>query len=368
MSVPEPRFRRRRRRAAAALTSSLLTGATVLAVAPPAGATTILDNVSAAVRYATSQGMSAGIAVLDTQTGRTYAAGNATKRYSSASVVKTLIATRLLLTGQMTTANASLAWRMITQSDNDAAWTLYPKVGGDGLLPWLAAHYRIAGLGARPTMPGTWGSTQITAVGMARFYAAVVKDRKVWPWLGSAMHHYASRSSEGEPNAWGLAAASPSAALKNGWATNRDVLHPSYGNINSTGVVQGDRFAVAILAEGPHAMYYAKGEAVVSHAAQLLMPGGRFDPPPVIAALSTHSGSTLGRTPVTITGTGFTHVSAVVFGGVRAASVTVVSSTRIVVSSPPHAAGPVYVQVVSAQGTSLVGPAGRFTFLAPPIP
>ncbi|HEV7206634.1 MAG TPA: IPT/TIG domain-containing protein [Jatrophihabitans sp.] len=367
--MADPRFvRRHRRRATAALTSTLLGGAAALAVAPPAGAATILDNVTAAVRYATAAGMSTGIAVLDTRTGRTYSAGNATKRYSGASVVKTLIATRLLLTGRMSGPNASLAWRMITRSDNDAAWDLYPTVGGDALLPWLAAHYRIAGLGARPTMPGTWGSTQLTAIGVARFYAAVVKDRRVWPWLGSAMHHYAARSSEGEPNAWGLAVAAPSVALKNGWATNRDVLHPSNANINSTGVVQGDRFAVALLAEGPPAMYYAKGEAVVSRAAQLLMPGGRLDPPPVVSGLSTHSGNALGHTPVTIAGTGFAHVAEVVFGGVRAPSLTVVSSTRIVVTTPPHAAGPVYVQVVSAQGSSLPDPAGRFTFVSPTNP
>lgn len=351
-----------------AFSSTLLTGVAVLSTAPPAGAVTIAENVTAAVRYATARGMSTGIAVLDTRTGRTYTGGNATKRYSSASVVKTLIATRLLLTGRMIGTNASRAWRMITQSDNDAAWALYPKVGGDNLLPWIAAHYRIAGLGARPTMPGTWGSTQLTALGMARFYAAVVRDRAVWPWLGSAMHHYASRSSAGEPNAWGLAVASPSVALKNGWATNRDVLHPSYANINSTGVVQGDRFAVAILAEGPRAMYYAKGEAVVSRAAQLLMPGGRFDPPPTIVALSPRSGGTAGHTPVAITGTGFTHVAGVVFGGIRAATVTVVSSTRILVTTPPHAAGPVYLQVVTAQGTSLPGTTGRFIFIAPPTP
>ncbi|MGI8761822.1 MAG: serine hydrolase [Jatrophihabitantaceae bacterium] len=232
-------------------------------------------RAEAAVRYAGEHGMTSGVAVLDTATGAITTAGNADGYYASASVAKIFIATRLLLTGQMTGDTAALAEKMITQSDNAAAWTLYPRVGRDALLPWLAAHYGLGGIGAPPTMPGIWGSTQISARGLVRFYAAVRHDPSVWPWLSGALHGYAQASSGGEPNAFGIAVAAPSAALKNGWDTNRDVVHPTNAIVDSTGLVQGDRYAVAILSEGPGTLYYAGGEAIVTQEAMLLLPGGR---------------------------------------------------------------------------------------------
>jgi hypothetical protein len=117
--------------------------------------------------------MVSGIAVLETRTSRSWTAGAANRLFANASVVKTMIATRLLLEGQMNGGTATLATVMIERSDNDAAWTLYPRVGGDALLPWIAKHYHIADLGAPPSMPGIWGSTQLTATGLVRFYQAV---------------------------------------------------------------------------------------------------------------------------------------------------------------------------------------------------
>jgi len=219
--------------------------------------------------------MTSGVAVLDTRTGQLSAAGNAGGYYASASVVKTLIATRLLLEGKMTGDVDALATKMIEQSDNDAAWTLYPQVGKDGLLPWVQAHYGIA-IGAPPTMPGIWGSTQISARGLVRFYAAVRHDPKVWTWLARAMHAYHARSSSGEPNAFGIAVIAPSSAVKNGWDTNRDVKAPTNAIINTTGFVQDDRYAVAILSEGAGSLYYTGGEQVVTDQAQLLIPHGRL--------------------------------------------------------------------------------------------
>jgi hypothetical protein len=230
-----------------------------------------------AVRYARAHDMYSGVAVMDTRTGRVYLAGDAHRRFASASVVKTLIATRLLATGQMHGRTATLARSMIERSDNDAAWTLYPLVGRDHLVKWIDEHYHLRGLGARPTMPGVWGSTQLTAAGMVRFYNAVRHDPAVWPWLSRAMHDYAATSAAGEPNAFGIAAAAPRSAVKNGWDTDRDVAHPSNAIINTTGYVQDNRYAVAIFAEGPGRLYYTAGERIVTEAARLLMPRGRLD-------------------------------------------------------------------------------------------
>jgi hypothetical protein len=236
---------------------------------------TIAQRAAAAVEYANQHGMTSGVAVLDTETNKLYAAGNAGGYYASASVVKTLIATRLLLEGKMTGDVEALATKMIEQSDNDAAWTLYPQVGKDGLLPWVENHYGID-VGAPPTMPGIWGSTQISARGMVQFYAAVRHDPRVWTWLAHAMHAYAARSSSGEPNAFGIAVVAPSSAVKNGWDTNRDVKAPTNAIINTTGFVEGDRYAVAILSEGSGSLYYTGGEQVVTNQAQVLIPRGHL--------------------------------------------------------------------------------------------
>jgi N-acetylmuramoyl-L-alanine amidase len=220
--------------------------------------------------------MTSGIAVMDTETGALSTAGAAQRLFASASIAKVLIATRLLAEHKMTEEVSRLAFKMISQSDNAAAWTLYPQVGGDQLMDWTEAHFGLADVGARPSLPGIWGSTQISAAGLAKLYAKIRADPSVWPWLANAMHAYAARSSAGEPNAFGIAAAVPDAAVKNGWATNRDVEHPTNAIINTTGFVDHDRYAVIILAEGPGYLYYSQGERVLTAAAKLLLSGGHI--------------------------------------------------------------------------------------------
>lgn len=253
--------------------------ALVLALVSPASATAATRQPrlpaaeAAAVRYADRHGMTTGIAVVDTKTARVYVAGKADHLFSSASVVKTLIATRLILRGKLHGATRSLAKLMITRSDNDAASALYPKAGGARLVPKLAHHYGVPDLG-RPTTatgPRRWGATKLTARGLAKLYAAIEHDPRVWPWLSRNLHAYQRYSSAGEPNAWGLAAASPHAAVKNGWVLDGN---PRRAQINTTGFVDHDRFAVAIFSRGPAALYYRSGEAIVSAEAKLIAPHG----------------------------------------------------------------------------------------------
>jgi hypothetical protein len=231
-------------------------------------------SAGAAVRVAHAHDLSVGIALVDTSTGTLVSAGESKRRYPTASVAKTLIATALLLRHRCRGHNAALAWRMITESDNAAAYALYDKVGGDALLPALAKHYRIHDLGRRPTEPGHWGSTQVTARGLAQFYAAIRRDKTVWPWLGKAMRHWHKRSSAGEPNDFGIAAAAPRSAVKNGWVTGRDPRHRRAATFNTTGFVDDGRYAVVILGEGPGRLYLRPGERALSQVARTLLPHG----------------------------------------------------------------------------------------------
>ncbi|AGL20063.1 IPT/TIG domain-containing protein [Actinoplanes sp. N902-109] len=97
--------------------------------------------------------------------------------------------------------------------------------------------------------------------------------------------------------------------------------------------------------------------------------GGSFEyvapPVPVIAALTPDSGSTTVRTPVVVTGSGFTDSTRVTVGGV-ATAYTKVSDTELRLTLPVHAAGPADIQVTTRGGTSVEGTA--FTWIAPPPP
>jgi hypothetical protein len=83
---------------------------------------------------------------------------------------------------------------------------------------------------------------------------------------------------------------------------------------------------------------------------------------PKVTALSRTSGTHSGGTKVTITGSGFVPGSTVRFGTAAGTHVTIVSSTKITVTSPRHARGTVDVKVKNLGGTSPSTRADRYTF------
>ena len=90
-------------------------------------------------------------------------------------------------------------------------------------------------------------------------------------------------------------------------------------------------------------------------------------PAPTIKKLSTKHGPAAGSTAVTITGANFTHVAAVKFGGVNAASFTVDSETKITAVSPPGTAGPAEVSVTTPAGESASTDKARFVYGPPTV-
>lgn len=87
-------------------------------------------------------------------------------------------------------------------------------------------------------------------------------------------------------------------------------------------------------------------------------------PAPTISSVNPNSGSSLGGTIVTLTGTNFTGATGVSFGGAPGTSFTVVNNTTINVVTPAHAAGAVDVVVTTAGGTATS--AGGFTYYDAP--
>jgi hypothetical protein len=235
---------------------------------------------------AAAKGYRTGIAVLDLDTGEYSGAGDDTGLFPSESVAKVLIATELLLTGQMHGTTASLARSMITASDDDAADLLYPLAGGDAVLPRVAAHYGVPGLGRPPATPGWWGLTQINARGLVQLYAALQRDPVVRPWLTDAMAHATAVAADGTHQFFGLPAAAPGSAIKQGWG--HESVNGRKAVANSTGYVAG-HLAVAILTEGPPGSYLAGIAAVQTAQAKTLLaalaPAAAPPAPPPVAVL-----------------------------------------------------------------------------------
>ncbi len=75
-------------------------------------------------------------------------------------------------------------------------------------------------------------------------------------------------------------------------------------------------------------------------------------PAPTLTSVAPATGSTLGGTSVTLTGTNFTGATGVTFGGTAATAFTVDSATQITATTPAHAAGAVSVIVTTPGGSN----------------
>ncbi|MDT4926926.1 MAG: hypothetical protein QOG01_4639 [Pseudonocardiales bacterium] len=352
------------------LVTSACLGASALVVvmtvyAAPSGAITRGAALTNAASYASSHGYHVGISVYDTKTHRLYGSGWHAGTFASESVVKVFIATRLLVSGRMHGSTATRAYKMITQSDDAIATAFYGSVGGDSLITWIKNRYHVPSLGSPPRRAGWWGNTHITPDGLVRLYVKLKADNKVRPWLLNAMHHATKYGSDGTYQFFGLPSATTHAAIKQGWGNDYDDGARS-ADFNTTGFVNGDRYAVAILARGPISTYGGRIGGMLTQIARLLLPGGAFpDVIPSIAWTDAVSGRMAGGTRVVIQGTGFSHITGVYFGGVRATGLDVLSYGRIAVHAPPHAVGRVAVRVFTTHGNSSATGA-YFTYVAPP--
>ncbi|HUY23344.1 MAG TPA: IPT/TIG domain-containing protein [Acidimicrobiales bacterium] len=85
-------------------------------------------------------------------------------------------------------------------------------------------------------------------------------------------------------------------------------------------------------------------------------------PLPTVTGVAPASGPASGGTTVTITGTGFTGATRVVFGTVAATSFTVVSDTRITAVSPAQAASTRNIVVSTAVGSSALTAVDHFAY------
>ena len=87
-------------------------------------------------------------------------------------------------------------------------------------------------------------------------------------------------------------------------------------------------------------------------------------PAPTVSTVTPSSGTTLGGTAVTISGSNFVAGATVNLGGSLASGATVVDSASITATTPSHALGAVSVTVTNSDGQS-GSLSGGFTYIAP---
>ncbi len=88
---------------------------------------------------------------------------------------------------------------------------------------------------------------------------------------------------------------------------------------------------------------------------------------PIVSGLNQVSGPTTGGTAVTVQGKDFSGAAGqlkVFFGATPAASVSIVSDTTLIATSPAHSAGNVDVTIQTPYGTSTISTSDRFSFTA----
>lgn len=86
---------------------------------------------------------------------------------------------------------------------------------------------------------------------------------------------------------------------------------------------------------------------------------------PSVSSLSPTSGPTVGGNKVTVYGSRFNGSPQVTFGGVPGTGIVVVSSTKLTVIAPAHAAGSVDVQVTTGEGSSKLVSGDRYSYRVP---
>jgi hypothetical protein len=209
----------------------LITAPLILVMTPPAGASSAVCASSSHPALAAKMGRDilaarsgrvsfAAVAVDDPVLGLSCRLAS-TAQFYSASVVKATILGALLRKAQeqrrfLTSSENSLAWAMITRSDNNAASALWAD---DGRF-WLQHFLNLAGMTHTVLGPGgVWGLTLITASDETLLLRLLLRQNSV---LDTASRNYElNLMAHVIPSQrWGVPAGAPASLtvhVKNGW-------------------------------------------------------------------------------------------------------------------------------------------------------
>jgi beta-lactamase class A len=206
----------------------------------------ISKNVTA--QLARRPGSTVGMTVADESLGLT-CSFHANEHFIAASVIKVTILSALLLKeggrSHLTAAQQSLAWNMITESDDDAATALWDEVG----IPSMQAFLTKAGM-RHTVLSVAWGLTELTAHDEMTLLHVLTTPGKI---LSKNSRTYVLRlmASVIPSQRWGVSAGAPSNVtvhIKNGWLPYPDAkLSSSDWHINSIGAFTGKNIGYQIV-------------------------------------------------------------------------------------------------------------------------
>lgn len=206
-----------------------------------------------------------GLAAADASLGLTCSL-NASAHFYAASVIKATIISALLLkeggVGHLTARQHTLAWQMITESDNDAATALWNQTGMRGMQRFLNRAKM-----SHTELSDAWGLTLITAHDELTLLKLLSSRGRVLSTPSRRYVLYLMAHVEAGQR-WGVTAGAPrkvTVHVKNGW-----LPYPSLWNINSIGIFTGKGFAyqIAMLTSGNPSMGY--GIATIQGACKYL--------------------------------------------------------------------------------------------------
>jgi Beta-lactamase enzyme family len=250
--------------ASASVAHPLTTKAICVSAKHPKLAARISAGIAAALRGRQSV---VGLAAADADLGLSCKL-ESSWHFDAASVIKATIISALLLKedgpSHLTKEQRSLAWEMITESDNDAATALWDEIGISGMQRFLdlakMTHTRLA---------TAWGLSELTAQDEVTLLKLLTTKGTV---LSTASRRYALwlMAHVVPSERWGTPAGAPSDVtvhVKNGW-----LPYPtgSDWHINSIGAFTGKKisYQIAILTEDNPSMDY--GIATIQAAATVI--------------------------------------------------------------------------------------------------
>ncbi|MEV6626579.1 hypothetical protein AB0M83_24740 [Amycolatopsis sp. NPDC051106] len=207
-------------------------------------------------------GGNVSVVVFDRQAGSTTVSAHADRAYTSASLVKLLIALAVLEQG----GPVAQVQRMLSRSDDDLASRFWSAYGGPAIVTGWAKKLGLTGTRA-PADPGRWGDTRITAKDVVRIYQYVVAHAP--GAIVAALRAATERGSDGFRQYFGIpdAAGDRPWAVKQGWSCcgPTRMLHTS-GLVGEDG-----RYIVAVLSEHPASVDYATASKRVTAVVSALL-------------------------------------------------------------------------------------------------
>jgi hypothetical protein len=227
--------------------------------APAAKAEPVKVNAAALDKIVRDGEVSA--VVFDRERGAAITSVRADRAYTSASLVKLLIALSVLdRDGPVADVQ-----RMLSRSDDDLASRFWAAYGGPSIVTRWATKLGLTGT-RPPEDPGRWGDTLITASDIVRIYQYLL-DHKSAAIL-NALRDATERGSDGFRQYFGIpdAAAGQQWAVKQGWSCCRPTR-----TLHTSGVV--GHYIVVVLTEHPAKVDYATGSKRVTEIVSTLLGG-----------------------------------------------------------------------------------------------